>query len=186
MRLHHFMTAALLLTTLPATTGEAQQRTMTRPDSARELPLCRTAERGERCRTRNGEVRIRGGARTNNLGGGDPGWEVRETEAQAEEFTGEETVFPATPQGERFGGEDPGWVRAPDGRLVRPVAPGGSPPEAEAMECEFCDDDEDIPQGPIDNTPGPEAPAPQEPEGEEEDCEWRNPSQGPDQDFCDE
>ena len=54
------------------------------------------------------------------------------------------------------------------------------------MECEFCDDDEDIPQGPIDNTPRPAEPAPQDPGDADDDCEWRNPAGGPDQEFCDE
>lgn len=221
MRPHYLIAAALLATSLPALSS-AQQRPMTRPDSAETLPLCRNAEPGQRCRTRNGEIRTRpgnaepdnlGGAdpgwgvrqepRTNNLGGGDPGWDVQPAEPRAEGFTGEETVFPAAPEGDQFGGEDPGWagrvqpgrnqfggedagwVRSPDNRLVRPVG-GGTAPESTAMECELCDDDEDIPQGPIDNTPRPDDPAPQEPEGEEEDCEWRNPSQGPDQEFCDE
>ncbi|MEE2526512.1 hypothetical protein V0U79_09050 [Hyphobacterium sp. HN65] len=204
MRLTYLIAAALAASGLPAL-SEAQQRTMTRPGSTQTLPLCRDAGPGEQCRTRNGEIRTRPGAQTNNLGGGnpgwevrrendtnnigstDPGWEVRRADPQAEGFTGEETVFPAAPGNDRFGGEDAGWVRAPDGGRVRPSAGGGSSPRPEAMECDLCDDDEDLPQGPIDNTPRPQPPAPEEPkDDEEEDCIWRNPPEGPDQEFCDE
>lgn len=207
MTYRYSITAAALAFACLAAPGpaDAQRRTaQPAPDSA--LPLCREAAAGERCRTRNGTVRIRRGARpgtgatdapgTSNLGGGDPGWGVRGERVTAEEpvsdaasrrnnFGGEDPGWVRQPDGgNEFGGDDPGWVQAPDGRLARPVG-GGDVPAPEAMECEFCDDDEDEPQGPIDNTPRPQSPAPSEPE-EEEDCEWRNPAGGPDQEFCDE
>ena len=214
----HIALRALLLgasLAMLATPALAQTRQIERPQPSAELPLCRDAEPGERCRTRSGEVRVRRGPAErpapNALGGGDPGWEVRQENTRdiprgpasgrtvrpdagdGDSFTGEETVFPAAPRGDSFGGEDAGWVRDPDGGRFGGEDPGwvrppgaGDPQTPQAMECELCDDDEDVPQGPIDNTPRPQSPAPQEPAGEEEDCEWRNPSQGPDQEFCDE
>lgn len=170
-----FMTAGLL-----AFPGVADaQRQGVQAGSERSLPLCRNADPGERCRTRNGTIRVRPARRPRNgegtgqaqpLGGGDPGWQVRRERR------------------EEFGGDEPSWVAQPNSAAPGPAAGGQTNgPEPTAMECEFCDDDEDVPQGPIDNTPRPDTPAPQEPEGgEDDDCEWRNPAGGPDQEFCDE
>jgi hypothetical protein len=169
-------------------TAEAQRQAI-QPTPDGSLPLCRVAEPGEQCRTRNGEIRVRRGRvspadadtpetdnfgggdvgfvtapangpqpTTNNLGGGDPGWQVRERPIS------------------EFGGDDVGFVVGGNSATA---------PAPEAMECESCDDDEDEPQGPIDNTPRPQEPTSEEPD-DEEDCEWHNPAGGPDQEFCDE
>jgi len=177
-----FVSTSCLAISAPA----SAQRQAVQPAPDRSLPLCRVAEPGEQCRTRNGDIRVRRGRpapndapetenfggddvgfatapadgpqpTTNNLGGGDPGWEVRER------------------RDTQFGGGDVGFV----------TGGGANAPAPEAMECEHCDDDEDEPQGPIDNTPRPQEPTSEEPE-DEEDCEWRNPAGGPDQEFCDE
>lgn len=159
-----FLGAAVLITSVVAiSTGAEGQRAQVNPTSETRLPLCRQAEPGERCRTRSGEVRTRPGTPAaqppagspNNLGGGDPGWEVRPDE---------------------FGGGDVGFATAP--------GEAGGP---QAMECENCDDDEDLPQEPVDRTPRTDSGRTSSDEpAEEEDCTWTNPSQGPDQEFCDE
>lgn len=195
-----FVSASCLAISAPA----HAQRQAVEPSPDRTLPLCRVAEPGAQCRTRNGEVRVRRGRAaptatdapqpdnfgggdvgfatepadgtpptTNNLGGGDPGWAIRERPET--EFTGDEPTWVRAPRPDGFGGDDVGFA----------TAPGGSAPAPEAMECENCDDDEDEPQGPIDNTPRPQEPTSEEPD-DEEDCEWRNPAGGPDQEFCDE
>ncbi|WP_339744317.1 hypothetical protein [uncultured Maricaulis sp.] len=102
--------------------AEAQRRTA-QPVQDRPLSLCRDAEAGERCRTRTGEVRIRRGQRTgagieapqtNNLGGGDPGWEVHDQRTGAGIEDG---------QINNLGGGDPGWE-----------VHGDKAPEPEAMD----------------------------------------------------
>lgn len=146
----------LVLTSSLAAPATAQT---VRREDREELPLCRLAEPGERCRTRNGEIRIRTAAAP-GTGGQFQGDEVdfeRQAASRSERVSRSENLQPH--------------------RL--------DAPEPEAMDCENCDDDEDLPQGPIDNTPRPQEPAPQEPE-DDEDCTWRNPSEGPDQEFCDE
>ena len=111
----HYLAAAMLAAGCLTLSGAAQaQRQGAQPALNQALPLCREAQAGERCRTRNGEVRIRGGQRTdagdqagqvNNLGGGDPGWELRAPRTDAGEQTG---------QTNNLGGGDPGWeVRDP-------------------------------------------------------------------------
>lgn len=83
-----------------------------------ELPLCRNAERGERCVTRQGEERIRGqrGDR-NQLGGADPGWGAQETEPNA------------------LGGADPGWgIERADRNELGGADPGWGVDEAEPNE----------------------------------------------------
>ena len=165
--------------TISAPTFAQRQSTISASDNA--LPLCRQAEAGERCRTRNGTVRIRRGSRsgapdaptTNNLGTTDPGWEIRERPDTEEGGNGRALLREPRPDG--FGGEDIGFA----------IGGAGDRPEPEAMECDFCDDDEDVPQGPIVKTPLPDEPTTSEPE-EEEDCTWRNPAGWPDQEFCDE
>ncbi|QNL19943.1 hypothetical protein HXX25_11765 [Hyphobacterium sp. CCMP332] len=185
MRISFYIATAGLAVAFVAFSGSVDaQRQDARSVQNEMLPLCRDAEAGERCRTRNGTVRVRRGQRagsgnepglTNNLGGGDPGWEVRgegDTEPR-----GEAPGQVRQPDVQNFGGADVGFIT---GR-------GGNAPEPEAMDCELCDDDEDTPQGPIDNTPRPDTRAPQGPDGgEDDDCEWHNPAGGPDQEFCDE
>ena len=111
----HYLAAAMLVAGCLTLSSAAQaQRQDAQPALNQALPLCREAQAGERCRTRNGEVRIRGGQRTdagdqagqvNNLGGGDPGWEVRDPRPDAGAQTG---------QTNNLGGGDPGWeVRDP-------------------------------------------------------------------------
>ncbi len=161
------------------TQGQTMQRPAPEAEEQSERAPCRDGERGRHCRVRAADVGVRQETGANELGGADPGWGVRQEAADA-------------PDAENFGGEDPGWVRdrlqarPRDGAaMARPVSGGQAP--AEHMECEFCDDDEDLPQGPIDNEPGPAEPeSPDEPSEEEDDCVWRNPPEGPDQEFCDE
>jgi len=179
----HKLTILLIgATSLAVAAPAAAQRQTTAPASEAALPLCRLAEPGEQCRTRNGDIRTRRGHRggnapdapaTNNLGTNDPGWEFRERPVSQESSDGSRTLREVAPA--QFGGEDIGFA----------TGGNGTAPEPEAMECEFCDDDEDEPQGPIDNTPRPNEPTTSEPE-EEDDCDWHNPAGGPDQEFCDE
>ncbi|GJL96218.1 MAG: hypothetical protein DHS20C06_00350 [Hyphobacterium sp.] len=192
--------ASSLAMSAPAN-AQRQSAQQSAPD--RNLPLCRVADPGETCRTRSGEIRVRRGRpaptereapTTNNLGGGDPGWEVREQHGT--QFGGDDVGFATAPADgvdpttHNLGGGDPGWeVRERPGTQFGGgdvgFATGGTASAPEAMECENCDDDEDEPQGPIDNTPRPQEPTSEAPD-DDEDCEWRNPSSGPDQEFCDE
>jgi len=169
------MTGAVLASAAFSNTAEAQRQS-TEPTPDRTVPFCRQAEPGETCRTRSGDIRIRRG-QADNFGGDDVGFATTPERAI-------EAGRPETPltdravrpnEDTRFGGEDIGFA----------IGGAGDTPEPEAMECDFCDDDEDVPQGPIVNTPLPDEPTTSEPE-EEEDCEWRNPAGGPDQEFCDE
>jgi len=183
MTYFHKLTILLMgATSLSVAAPATAQRQTTAPASEVALPLCRLADPGEQCRTRNGDIRTRRGNRrgnapdaptTNNLGTNDPGWEIRERPDTEEGGNGQALLREPRPDG--FGGEDIGFA----------IGGAGDTPEPEAMECDFCDDDEDVPQGPIVNTPLPDEPTTSEPE-EEEDCEWRNPAGGPDQEFCDE
>ncbi|WP_417489279.1 hypothetical protein [Maricaulis sp.] len=99
------LTGGLLTLSEPA----AAQRQQAQPAPEQTLPLCRQAEPGERCRTRNGTVLIRRDPRpgtgrdtgqTQNLGGGDPGWEVGDPRPGAGREDG---------QTQNLGGGDPGW-----------------------------------------------------------------------------
>ena len=110
MHFKQFAVAAMLaggLIASPAAAGA--QRAGAQADPDRALPLCRVAEAGERCRTRNGTIRVRRDARpagghtagqTNNLGGGDPGWELRDPRSTTDAEAG---------QTNNLGGGDPGW-----------------------------------------------------------------------------
>lgn len=185
----------------------AQPANQARTQSEQALPLCRNAETGQRCRTRNGQVRIRRGNRQ-NFGGEDPGWVRPEVDdevlvqfeegdpdrpivsgrrmngrdAAPEAASGEDSrVGPAITGREmttQFGGADVGFVTGGDGQ------------EPQNMESEFSDEEGDGPQLP--NTPqNPDQPTDTgtrtEPaEKDPEDCVWSNPPEGPDQEFCDE
>ncbi|WP_417483785.1 hypothetical protein [Maricaulis salignorans] len=125
MTYKHFAIAALLAGGCLAVASPAvAQRQDARPDTNPALPLCRLAEAGERCRTRDGTITTRRAPRpaagpavgqTNNLGGGDPGWELRDPRTGTERDPG---------QTNNLGGGDPGWeVQGED---------GGKPPAATA------------------------------------------------------
>lgn len=168
------------------------------PAGGQELPLCRDAEPGDQCRTRNGSIRVRraaadthreNAARPDSFGGDEPTW-VREPRPDG--FGGDEPTWVEEPRADAFGGDEPTWVRQPrpdgfggaDVGFVTGNPSGNARPEA--MECENCDDDEDVPQGPVDNTPRPQSPRDPVPGDDEDDCEWNNPAGGPDQEECDE
>lgn len=136
------------------------------PAGGQELPLCRDAEPGDQCRTRNGSIRVRRAASDTH----------RENAARPDSFGGDEPTWVREPRPDGFGGADVGFVTGEPSGNARP----------EAMECENCDDDEDVPQGPLDNTPRPQSPRDPVPGDDEDDCEWNNPAGGPDQEDCDE
>jgi len=103
-----------------ASTVSAQSMNRPQPQVRQqaELPLCRNAERGQRCVTRSGQERIRGqrGDR-NQLGGGDPGWDVQGAEPNA------------------LGGGEPGWgVNVPEPNQLEGADPGWGVEEAEPNE----------------------------------------------------
>ncbi len=85
----------------PRPSGEPPQRPL-RCDGENPPPACRN----------RAPVR----PAPNRLGGGDPGWEVRETQEEGTELGGGDPGWEVR-QGDtanEFGGEDPGWVTAPE------------------------------------------------------------------------
>ncbi len=115
-----FATAGLAAGMFAVSSAAEAQRQTVQPVQNRALPLCREAEAGERCRTRSGEVRVRHDERrhgledgpANNLGGGDPGWEVRDQRSGAGREDGPTN---------NLGGGDPGW-EVHDGKAPGPEA----------------------------------------------------------------
>ncbi|SDL92465.1 hypothetical protein [Maricaulis salignorans] len=125
----HLVIATMLtggLLALSGAAGAQRQQAQSAPDQT--LPLCREAEAGERCRTRNGTILIQREARpaagrdtgqTQNLGGGDPGWEIGDPRPGAGRDEG---------QNNNLGGGDPGWeVRDQAGIKSPGVTPDGDP-----------------------------------------------------------
>lgn len=185
----------------------AQPVNQARTQSEQALPLCRSAEAGQRCRTRTGEIRIRRGNRQ-NFGGDEPTWVRPEVDdevlVQFEEGDPDRPVL----SGRRMNGRDaaPETASGEEDRagpaMIRRemttqfsggdvgFASGNGGQEPQNMESEFSDEEGDGPQLP--NTPqNPDQPtdtgARTEPaEKDPEDCVWNNPEEGPDQEFCDE
>lgn len=185
----------------------AQPASQTRTQSEQALPLCRNAEAGQECRTRNGEIRIRRGGRQ-NFGGEDPGWVRPEVDdevlvqfeegdpdrpvmtgrrmngrdAAPEAATGHDgQAGPAVTRRDmttQFGGGDVGFVTGTGGH------------EPQNMDSEFSDDEDEgpqLPQTPTDPGQPTDTGTRTEPaEKDPEDCVWNNPEEGPDQEFCDE
>ena len=106
----HPVAAVILAGCFLALSGPAgAQRRHAQPAGDETLPLCREAGAGERCRTRNGTILTRRDPRpapardpgqTQNLGGGDPGWEVGDPRPGS----GRDPA-----QTQNLGGGDPGW-----------------------------------------------------------------------------
>jgi hypothetical protein len=104
--------------TASAVSAQSMNRPQPQVRQQAELPLCRNAERGQRCVTRSGQERIRGqrGDR-NQLGGGDPGWDVQGAEPNA------------------LGGGEPGWgVNVPEPNQLEGADPGWGVEETEPNE----------------------------------------------------
>lgn len=185
----------------------AQPANQPRTQSEQALPLCRNAEAGQRCRTRNGEIRIRRGNRQ-NFGGDEPTWVRPEVDdevlvqfeegdpdrpvvsgrrmngrdAPAEAASGNEgrndLAITRREMTTQFGGDDVGFLT------------GAETPEPENMESDYSDDDDEgpqLPQTPV-NPRRPTDTGTRTPPADEdpEDCVWNNPEEGPDQEFCDE
>ncbi len=119
-RFTHIIGVSVLAAVFTATAVSAQPANRPQPQVRQqaELPLCRDAERGQRCVTRSGQERIRGqrGDR-NQLGGGDPGWGAQGGEPNA------------------LGGADPGWgVRDVERNDLGGGEPGWGAQESEPNE----------------------------------------------------
>lgn len=168
-----------------AAISEAQTRNPALQRPQRQLPACSEVEAGALCRDREGNT-IR---RPEEFNGGDVGFARgrAQVRGEAEEFGGADVGFAQPEVGDEV---LTGFVEGdPDRPVVNGRVMNGEAPRPMAMDCEDCDDDEDLPQDtspPRGGTGTTTRRVPSDPDPDPEDCEWNNPPEGPDQEECDE